>query len=255
MAKRQSRSRHSGGRHNRRDKQIATIRWAILGGASVLAAAVLVWGLVYSTGNGMDGSIVEGDHYRVVEDPPKRRPGAPIVVTEFFSYGCIHCRTFYPLVHAWRENLAEDVEFERAPVTFSPDWAILGQAYLALEQTGALQRNHERLFRAIHDNGRRFATPAQVADFVDGNGVTREAFLTAYNSNAVKRKLARNESRQRKLAIASTPTLVVADKYVIDMDVGRRRSLEVADHLVALERQSASKAAPKTAAAPSPQTS
>lgn len=250
MAKRQSRSRHG-----RRDKQITTIRWAILGGAAVLAATVAVWGLVYSTGSGMDGSIVEGEHYRVVADPPRRRPGAPIVVTEFFSYGCIHCRTFQPLVHAWRESLAEDVQFERAPVTFSPDWAVLAQTYLALEQTGALQRNHERLFRAIHDNGRRFATPGQVADFVDGNGVTREAFLAAYNSDAVKRKLARNEGRQRKLAIASTPTLVVADKYVVDMDVGRRRSLEVADHLVALERQAANQAAPKTEAAPAPQTS
>ena len=255
MAKRHPRGKGQGKGRRRREKRIAAIRWAILAGAAVLAVAVLVWGLIYSAGGGADGAITEGDHYRVVDDPPRRRPGAPIAVTEFFSYGCVHCRTFHPLIRAWRETLAADVAFERAPVTFSPEWAILGQAYLALEQTGALERNHERLFRAIHDNGRRFATAAQVADFVEGNGLTREAFLTAYNSDAVTRILARNEGRQRKLAIASTPTLVVADKYVINMDVGRRRSLEVADHLVALERQAAGEATPKTAAAPSPPTS
>ena len=157
-------------------------------------------------------------------------------MTEFFSYGCVHCRSFDPLIEDWREDLGEGAAFERVPVAFSPEWAILGQAYLALQQTGALARNHERLFRAIHDNGRQFLSANQVADFVDGHGISREAFLEAYRSTDVRQTLARNEARRDRLGITSVPRLTVADKYRINMDVGRRQALEVADHLVALEQ-------------------
>ena len=37
------------------------------------------------------------------------------------------------------------------------------------------------------------------------------------------------------LQIVSVPTLVVADKYVVNMDVGRKRSLEIVDLLIAKE--------------------
>lgn len=215
------------------------LRSSILGGIGVIVAGVLIWGLVYSTGSVDGGDIAEGEHYELVADGPRRRPGAPVTVTEFFSYGCVHCRSFDPLIEDWREDLGDGAAFERVPVAFSPEWAILGQAYLALEQVGALAQNHERLFRAIHDNGRQFLSPGQIADFVDGHGVSREGFLAAYGSAEVRRALARNEARQNRLGIASVPSLTVADKYRINMDVGRRQSLEVADHLVALEQANA----------------
>ena len=236
MAAKHHRGKTRSGKRDGQARRFAAIRYGVLGGGALVAGAVLVWGLLYSTGLGEGGDIVAGEHYRAVEDPPRRRPGDPIVVTEFFSYGCVHCRNFDPLIKDWREGLAEGVVFARAPVAFSPEWAVLGQAYLALVETGALEANHERIFRAIHDNGRSFLTASQVADFVDGNGVTRQAFLDAYNSPAVRRALARNEARQRQLGIASVPSLAVADAYVVNMDVGRRRSLEVADALAALIR-------------------
>ena len=205
-------------------------------GISLFVAGVLIGGLLYSTGSVNSEDIVEGAHYEVVADAPRRRPGAPVTVTEFFSYGCVHCRSFDPLIEDWREDLEDGAAFERVPVAFSPEWAILGQAYLALKQVGALAQNHERLFRAIHDNGRQFLSPGQVADFVDGHGVSRDAFLAAYGSAEVRRALARNEARQNRLGVTAVPSLTVADKYRINMDVGRRQALEVADHLVALEQ-------------------
>ena len=235
MAKTSSRGK-ARGRRSAQDQRISTLRWAILGAIGVIAAAVLIWGLAYSTGSVGRSEIVAGEHYEVVADAPRRRPGAPITVTEFFSYGCVHCRTFDPLIEDWREGLGSGAAFERAPVAFSPEWAILGHAYLALEQAGALERNHERLFRAIHDNGRQFLNASQVADFVDGHGISREAFLEGYNSTAVRRALARNEARQRRLGVSAVPSLTVADKYRVNMDVGRRQALEVASHLVALEQ-------------------
>ena len=239
MAKKGTRGKARGRQQSAQEQRMSVLRWSILGTIGVIVAGVLIWGLVYSIGSVDDGEIVEGEHYDVVADAPRRRPGAPVTVTEFFSYGCVHCRSFDPLIEDWREDLGDGVAFERVPVAFSPEWAMLGQAYLALKQAGALARNHERLFRAIHDNGRQFLSAGQIADFVDGHGISREAFLAAYGSAEARRALARNEARQNRLGISSVPSLTVADKYRINMDVGRRQSLAVADHLVALEQANA----------------
>ena len=89
------------------------------------------------------------------------RPTQPITVTEFFSYGCIHCKNFEPLIADYIETLPPDVEFRRVPVAFSPAWALLGQSYLALEAVNALEQNHDRIFRAVHDNTRGSSCPAR----------------------------------------------------------------------------------------------
>jgi hypothetical protein len=52
----------------------------------------------------------------------------------------------------------------------------------------------------------------------------------------VRRQLADDDNRRREFGIQSTPTLVVARQYVIDMDVGRRQALELVDQLVARTR-------------------
>ena len=239
MAKQGSRGKSRGRRQSAQDQRMGVLRRSILVGIGLFVAGVVIGGLLYSTGSVDSDEIVEGEHYEVVADAPRRRPGAPVTVTEFFSYGCVHCRSFDPLIEDWREDLDDGATFERVPVAFSPEWAMLGQAYLALERSGALEQNHERLFRAIHDNGRQFLSAGQIADFVDGHGVSRDDFLAAYGSAEVRRALARNEARQNRLGISAVPSLTVADKYRINMDVGRRHSLEVADHLVALEQAGA----------------
>ena len=214
----------------------ARVRIAILGAAALIIVLVLGYGIFYSTGAGESGEFVEGEHYWRVEEAPRRRPGDPIRVTEFFSYGCIHCRRLDPMIEEWRADLPDDVTFERSPVAFNADWALLGQAYLALQQAGALARNHERIFRAIHDNGRQFLSLDDIADFLGGSGISRQAFLNAFRSPEVRRKLAAEDARQRRLAIVSVPSLAVAEKYVVGPNLSRRQILEVADHLIALER-------------------
>ncbi len=74
-----------------------------------------------------------------------------------------------------------------------------------------------------------------VADFVDGNGTTRAEFLRAFESADVRRATRDAERRQREVKISSVPTLVVAEKYVVNMDPGRKAALDIADHLINLE--------------------
>lgn len=221
------------------EKRVNRIRNGILIALAVIVGGVVSYGLLYSTGTTdklVGDAVEEGTHYTLIADVPPRRPGTPVEVTEYFSYGCIHCKNFDPLVDEFAATLPEGIRVKRVPVAFSPAWALLAQAYLALEATEALEANHERLFRAIHDSKRQFHSAEMVADFVDGKGVSREEFLTAFNSPAVRRALGANDAAMRKAQISSVPTVVVDDRYKVSSSIGRKRSLEVALHLAELAR-------------------
>ena len=101
------------------DQKVARIRNAVIAFVAVVVALVIGYGLLYSTGV-TEGEFVAGEHYRVLENAERRRPGAPIEVREFFSYGCIHCKNFDPLIEAWHADLPKGVSFARTAVSFSP---------------------------------------------------------------------------------------------------------------------------------------
>lgn len=224
----------SGRKSGKSAGKVNTLRYLILGFVGLVALAVIGYGLLYSTG-ATDGEFAEGTHYTLIEDAPRRRASDPVVVTEFFSYGCIHCKNFDPLIEDWKPSLPAHAEFERAPVTFSPAWELLARTYLALESMDKLPGNHERFFRAIHENGTQFLSPDQLANFAAKGNVDKAAFLTAFNSTAVNRRLSEIELDMSKAGVRSVPQIVVAGKYLVNNDVGRKVSLAVVDHLIALE--------------------
>lgn len=216
------------------DKRLITIRNAVIAGVVLIVLVVGGYGLFRSTAIDVSGEFVEGKHYKVIEGAPPVPLSGPIRVTEFFSYGCVHCRNFEPIVMDWSRNAPKDVLFERSPVTFSPAWGLLARAYFALEGTDALEENHERIFKAIHDNAKQFATLEMVADLVKDHGITRDEFLMAANSPDTGRSVAEASRRERALRINSVPMLTVADRYTIDMDaVPRKKAFEVVDFLIA----------------------
>ncbi len=199
----------------------------------VVAVILGVVGLIYGTGADVGGELAEGDHYRVVagaEDAQRT-----LEVVEYFSYACVHCRNFDPLIEDWKGTLPEGVRFRRAHVAFNPSVALLARAHVALEQQGALDANHERIFRALHDRNRQFATAEALADYVDGFGIDREAFLTALRSPRVARTVEQNARAFRDMSLVAVPSLTVAGKYVVNMDIGRKQALEVVDELLRAE--------------------
>jgi predicted DsbA family dithiol-disulfide isomerase len=74
-----------------------------------------------------------------------------------------------------------------------------------------------------------------MADFIDGHGASRQQFLDAFNSQEVRRALRDADVEQRALVINTVPTLVVADRYVVNMDFGRKLALDIMDFLIAKE--------------------
>jgi protein dithiol oxidoreductase (disulfide-forming) len=216
------------------DRRLATIRNGVIAFVALIVVVVLGYGLFRSTGLDVGSEFVEDTHYYVIDDAPPVPRSGPIRVTELFSYGCIHCRNFDPIIQDWLRTIPPDVQFDRVPVTFSPIWSQLAQAYFALQSTNALEQNHNRLFTAIHDNGKQFLSPEMIADFVAGHGVTRDAFLRAYSSPATARAVADATQRERRSKATGVPTLMVADHYMVNLNsVPRKRAFDVVDFLVA----------------------
>ena len=216
------------------ERRVKRIRNSVIALILLIVVVVIGYGLFFTTASDMGGDLVEGTHYFVIDGAAPIPASGPIRVTELFSYACVHCRNFDPIVTEWLTHEPDGVEFDRIPVSFSPAWALLAQAYFALQSVGALQENHERIFTAIHDNARQFDSPEAIADFVDGHGVSREAFLRAFNSPAVRRQLADAAARERASHISGVPALMVGDYYMIDMrSVPRKRAFDVVDFLVA----------------------
>jgi thiol:disulfide interchange protein DsbA len=219
----------------REEARLRRVRMTAIGFVAALAVAVIAIGIWYSRETTPE-TFVPGRHYAVIESARAYKPGTPITVNEFFSYACAHCRAFDPMIEAWRAKQPEDVRFERIPATFSQAWTVLAQTYYTLTELGVLDANHERLFRAIHDNGRQFLSIEEVADFVDGNGTTREAFLAAANGTAVRDRLRAAERAQRTMQIGGVPTLVVNGRYVVGMREGRQTALDTVDWLIQQDR-------------------
>lgn len=219
----------------RQNRQVARLRNAIIALVVVVVIVVIGYGTLYSTGV-TEGGYQAGTHYQVIDNARGRRPGEAVEVREFFSYACPHCRNFEPLLQEWRSGLPKGVTFVRTPVAYSPLWSLLARTYFTLDAVHALDPNHERIFRAIHDQGKQFLSAEMMADFVDGYGVSREEFLRSFDSPAVTERMREADRDQRAMGITSVPTLVVDDKYRVGMEVGRKVALDVVNHLIAQEQ-------------------
>ena len=86
-----------------------------LAGAGALAAAGwsgMAWAQI---GGFKDGS----DYRRLARPVPVDAAAGQIEVLEFFSYSCVHCYRFEPVMKDWMKTLPSNVVFKRTPVGFN----------------------------------------------------------------------------------------------------------------------------------------
>ncbi|MCF7201226.1 thiol:disulfide interchange protein DsbA/DsbL [Pseudomonas oligotrophica] len=179
-----------------------------------------------------------GKEYVELKSPvPVAEPGK-VEVVELFWYGCPHCYQFEPTINPWVEKLPEDVSFKRIPAMFGGIWNLHGQLFLTLESMGVEQQVHDAIFRAYHEQGNKLATPEAMADFLETQGIEREAFLKAYNSFGVKSRAEQAKKLGMAYQITGVPVMIVNGKYRFDLGSagGPERALQVADFLIEKER-------------------
>lgn len=200
--------------------------------SAVLASASLFGMSVHAE------NIQSGKQYVELNSPvPVSKPGQ-IEVVELFWYGCPHCYQFESTINPWVEQLPEDVNFVRIPALFGGVWNVHGQLFISLQSMQVKQPVHDAVFAALHKQGKKLATPEEMAEFLATQGVDRAEFLKTYNSFGVKSQMEKAKKLGMAYQVSGVPVMIVNGKYRFDLGSagGAKQALQVADYLIAKER-------------------
>ncbi|MGD8175251.1 thiol:disulfide interchange protein DsbA/DsbL [Marinimicrobium sp. ARAG 43.8] len=201
----------------------------------MLGALALLMSLgAVAQSSGSDTSYSEGEHYEVLADPvPSSAPGK-IEVVEVFAYTCGHCYNFEPLIRAWKKEQQDDVAFVQAPAMWNATMENYARGFYTAKALGILEDVHSAVFTAVHQEGKRFNSAEQWADFLATYGVDREKVLKTFNSFGVTSQVRQADARVRGYKISGTPEMVVNGQYRVSsrMTGSHSEMLRVVDYLV-----------------------
>lgn len=208
--------------------KVDSLRKVIVGGIITIVVIVLgysglyVFNLVPSFGG-------KPDPYVVLD---RELQTEPLVVEEFFTFSCEHCRNFDPLILNWAEDLPDGVEFTQTHIAFTRTDDFLAKSFLVLSARDAIDENRQRLFAEIHDKQNRFLSPDSIADFIDGNGISKEAFLALYRGDRITRLAQEKHDHIVDVQVTSVPFVLVGNKYGVFVSQGRREAVNTIDFIV-----------------------
>ena len=175
-------------------------------------------------------------------------------VAEVFSYACIHCFHFQPMVNKYKKTMARDVRWEYVPAAFGGPFDVMGRAYFAAQILGVQEKTHDAVFAGIFEQQKvKQGTPDEVADLYAGLGVDRAKFMATLRGPDVDARFQKAREFAVHTGVQATPTLIVQGKYRVigRQETGMEGMLRTVDFLLARERAAAKAApAPKPAAKP-----
>ena len=158
-----------------------------------------------------------------------------VVVTEMFSYSCIHCFNLEKQLEEWAARQPDDVQFEREHVVFSQTGLNLAKAYYAAEELGVTDKVHEAIFSAIHINRLRMNREDLLVRLFEGRGeVEATKFQEVFNGFNVNNRIRKSDALVRAWRIEGTPTLIVDGRFIAKGPAIRSNTqvFEVVDFLV-----------------------
>lgn len=201
-------------------------------------ALVLMFVATVAGAQSLISRYVAGNDYLVSDQPLSQPEDGKIHVVEFFLYSCPHCFHLEPELNDWRAGLGDDVEFSRVPVLFGAGGQVYARLYYAAEQLGVLDKVHEDIFHAVHEQGRRLLSEDDIRDFMEAHGVDGDRFVQAFESDAVTAKLREAGETMRAMHVTATPSLGIDGRYYISGRTAgsNTRMFTVADYLIDQER-------------------
>lgn len=179
----------------------------------------------------------EGVHYIKLSQPVSPGmlpPSGKIDVSEFFWYECPHCNAFEPLLEPWAKRLPPDVAFRRVPVGFTARHQVAQKLFFALEETGALEATHRKIFNAIHGQGQRLTSEADALALATAAGVDGAKFSETFKSFGVNTKATKARQLSDAYKIDGVPALGIDGRFFTSAALagGHDRAVSVADYLI-----------------------
>lgn len=172
--------------------------------------------------------------YVVLDKAVKTTTGDKVEVRELFWYYCPHCYNLEPMLNGWLKNLPATAEFVRQPAVFSDRWEKGAKFYFVLEQLGLVEKLHQSLFEAIHEQHKSFQTQQSFVDWLALYGVDKDKANKAFASFAVQIKFNQAKLNTKKYHTTGVPVIVVNGKYWTDARHAgsHQRMLKVVDYLI-----------------------
>ncbi len=175
-----------------------------------------------------------GKDYRILSPATEQQANKKVI--EFFNYGCPACFHLEPAVQQWLANKPKDVEFQRVPAVFHRGWESYAKAYYIIESLGLESRVGERLFAAIQTEQLDLSSSQALADFVAGQGVDKQRWLSAFDgSPVIDIKLKQGGELLQRFKILAVPSFVVNGRYYTDLRLAQgdtQRLIQLLDYLI-----------------------
>lgn len=131
------------------------------------------------------------------------------VVVEMFWYGCGHCYAILPLSKELFKKHENKIVPAHYPVGFD-GWASGVKLFFTLEQMNLLSTMHEKVFHAIHKEGKNLLKKDRDREeFLKANNVDPKKFNDIYNSFAISTKVTKAKNVTTNLKIESSPAYAV----------------------------------------------
>ncbi|HYP68932.1 MAG TPA: thiol:disulfide interchange protein DsbA/DsbL [Thiobacillaceae bacterium] len=196
--------------------------------------------------------ITQGQDYTVLKVPEPVETGSRIEVVEFFWYRCPHCNHLRPALEAWAKKLPKDVQLRYVPAVFNDQWQPGAKILYALQDVGALDKLHDKVFEAYHVQNINLNDQATLFAWIEKQGVDRAKFEAAYKSFSVQSRVMKGAQAARDAGINGVPALMVDGKYVTSQSqtITEERLFETLDYLIKKARLERSPKSRKAGAKP-----
>ncbi len=177
----------------------------------------------------------EGKNFDVLSPVQRTNvPAGKVEVMEVFSYGCIACNGFQPVMAALEHSLPANAQMVFLPASFltQEDWPMLQRAYFTAQALGISARTNQAIFDAVWKTGelaitdpatRRLKSPLPSIEdaakcYERLTGVKSAVFLAAAKSFNVDLKMRAADGQVNAMQVPGTPCIVVNGKYRVNLD-------------------------------------
>ncbi|MBB5547773.1 DsbA family protein [Paraburkholderia fungorum] len=138
------------------------------------------------------------------------------VVTDYFYYGCPHCRAFEPMLEAWARQHGPSVTLKRVPVT--GDRAELtreADLFYALDSIGAIPRLQEAAFQIVARNADFPASDHDLAEWATEEGIEPQRLVEAYHAPDMQARIDAGDKAFRAKDLAAVPAIAVHGRWIV----------------------------------------
>jgi len=151
--------------------------------------------------------------------PLSEVPAEQKVVTDYFYYGCPHCRAFAPMLEAWAKQHGADVTLKRIPVTGGrPDLTRQATLFYALETLGEIPRLNESVFQAVARKADFPVSDSDLAEWAVKVNIDPQRLLAAFHAPGMRDRIDAGDQAFHAMALSAVPAIAVRGRWVVTPD-------------------------------------